>query len=219
MPGPFDPPFEDLPPEIPVFPLARVLLLPGARLPLNVFEPRYLNMTDAALAGGRMIGMIQPTGSGDGPEPELYRTGCAGRVVSFGETADGRYLITLAGLIRFDVAAELPLRDGYRAVRPDWTPYRGDLEETAGDGIDRERIERSLRAYFAANKVEADWKAIEDSRTDRLVNSLAMMIPFQPNEKQALLEAATLPDRAAVLAALLDMALAGDDGHEKRKRN
>lgn len=213
MPG--APRYENLPREIPLFPLTGVLLLPGARLPLNVFEPRYLNMTDAALAGKRLIGMIQPK-SGNGGHPELYRAGCAGRIVSFSETEDGRYLITLTGLLRFGVGGELPLRDGYRVASADWAPFRGDLGEESGEGVDRARILHALRAYFTANKVEANWPAIEETRADRLVNSLAMMIPFQPSEKQALLEAGTLADRADVLVALLEMALAANEDYERR---
>jgi Lon protease-like protein len=212
MPGIFDPGFDALPTELPIFPLTGVLLLPQTRLPLNIFEPRYLNMTSDALAGSRMIGMIQPRGPNVGDRPDVYRTGCAGRLVSFSETEDGRYLITLSGLIRFDIAEERALRDGYRVVAPDWTPYRGDLSEDSPDCIDRERILRSLRAYFAANKVDANWDAIEETPSDRLVNALSMMCPFQPSEKQALLEARTLADRADVLTALIEMStVAGDE--------
>ena len=215
----FDPVFEDLPPEIPVFPLTGVLLLPGATLPLNIFEPRYLNMTDAALAGSRMIGMIQPSGGSTGDNPELYRTGCAGRIVAFSETDDGRYLITLHGAIRFDVAEELPLCNGFRVARPDWTPYRHDMGEEETDGIDRDRILHLLHAYFAQNKVDANWQAIKEAALGRLVNSLATMIPFQPSEKQAFLEARALADRADILTTLLEMALASNEDYEKQKKN
>ncbi|MEX2453258.1 MAG: LON peptidase substrate-binding domain-containing protein [Rhodospirillaceae bacterium] len=219
MPGIFDPAFETLPLELPIFPLTGVLLLPRARLPLNIFEPRYLNMVSAALAGSRLIGMIQPRGTNIGDRPEVYRTGCAGRIASFSETEDGRFLVTLNGLIRFDISEELPLRDGYRVVAPDWAPYRDDLAEDGAAGIDREHILRSLRAYFAAGKVEANWDAIEDTPTDRLVNALAMMCPFQPSEKQALLEAPTLPDRADVMTALLEMSTAAGDDAANQHRN
>ncbi len=219
MPRVFDPVFEDLPREIPVFPLTGTLLLPGAALPLNVFEPRYLNMTDAALAGHRMIGMIQPSAPDPGDNPPLYGTGCAGRIVSFSETEDGRYLITLHGVIRFGVAGELPVREGFRTVLADWTPHRSDLDADAAPDVDRDRILRSLHAYFEMNKVEANWKAIKGAPLGRLVNSLSMMMPFQPNEKQALLEAETMADRADILVALLEMALAGSEDHERQKTN
>lgn len=219
MPGVFDPGFDDLPGELAIFPLTGVLLLPGGKLPLNIFEPRYLNMTDRALGGSRLIGMIQPRGANEGAQPPVYRTGCAGRIASFGETEDGRYLITLGGIVRFDVDEELPLRDGFRVVVPDWAPYRADLAEQSGPGIDRDRIVTALRAYFTANNVEANWDAIKETSTDRLVNALSMMCPFQPSEKQALLEAPTLADRAGVLIALLEMALVPGDDPTAQRRN
>ena len=215
----FDPLFEDLPTEIPIFPLTGVLLLPHGKLPLNIFEPRYLNMITAALAGHRMIGMIQPTGPNEGDQPDIYKTGCAGRITSFNESEDGRYLVTLSGLIRFDLAEELPLRDGYRVAVPDWGPYCDDLAEETGAGVDRDRMLRALKGYFTVNDVDANWDAIKDTTTDRLVNALAMMCPFQPSEKQALLEALSLGDRANVMVALLEMALAANDDSANLHRN
>ena len=215
----FDPGFADLPLGIPIFPLTGVLLLPRGKLPLNIFEPRYLNMTSTSLGSARLIGMIQPVGANEGDQPELYRTGCAGRLVSFSETQDGRYLITLNGLIRFDIAEELPLQDGYRMIVPDWEPYRDDLAEDDGSGINRDHMLNSLKTYFAANNVDANWEAIQDTPTDRLVNALAMMCPFQPSEKQALLEAATLTDRADVMMTLMEMSLAANDDTPPRHKN
>jgi len=219
MSGMFDPGFADLPLGIPIFPLTGVLLLPRGKLPLNIFEPRYLNMTSTSLGSARLIGMIQPVGANEGDQPELYRTGCAGRLVSFSETQDGRYLITLNGLIRFDIAEELPLQDGYRMIVPDWEPYRDDLAEDDGSGINRDHMLNSLKTYFAANNVDANWEAIQDTPTDRLVNALAMMCPFQPSEKQALLEAATLTDRADVMMTLMEMSLAANDDTPPRHKN
>ena len=219
MTGVFDPAFEDLPAEIPIFPLTGVLLLPGGKLPLNIFEPRYLTMISTALAGDRMIGMIQPMGDNEGAQPDVYRTGCAGRLIAFSETEDGRYQITLGGFIRFDIGQELPLLDGFRRVVPDWTPYQGDLTEDQSGSIDRDRMLRALQGYFAANQVEANWDAIKDTQTERLVNALAMMCPFHPSEKQALLEAATLSDRADVMVALLEMSLAANDDTANMLRN
>jgi Lon protease-like protein len=219
MSGMFDPGFADLPLGIPIFPLTGVLLLPRGKLPLNIFEPRYLNMTSTSLGSARLIGMIQPVGANEGDQPELYRTGCAGRLVSFSETQDGRYLITLNGLIRFNIAEELPLQDGYRMIVPDWEPYRDDLAEDDGSGINRDHMLNSLKTYFAANNVDANWEAIQDTPTDRLVNALAMMCPFQPSEKQALLEAATLADRADVMMALMEMSLAANDDTPPRHKN
>jgi uncharacterized protein len=219
MTGVFDPLFEDLPGELPVFPLTGVLLLPQGKLPLNIFEPRYLNMINAALGGDRMIGMVQPKGPNEDDQPDIYRTGCAGRITSFNESEDGRYLITLTGFIRFNIAEELPLRDGYRVAAPEWTAFRSDLTEETGAGINRERMLRALKGYFAVNKVDANWDAIKDTTTDRLVNALAMMCPFQPSEKQALLEAPTLADRANVMVALLEMSLAANDDSANLHRN
>jgi Lon protease-like protein len=219
MPGPFEPSFADLPRVIPIFPLTGVLLLPGGMLPLNIFEPRYLNMTQAALASDhRTIGMIQPLGDvtpGTAPSdnPPVYQTGCAGRIVSFAETEDGRFLITLAGMCRFNIVEEMPLVDGYRRAVAEYGRFRDDMvAEPAGD-IDRARLLAVLKAYLAHQGIEANWKAIEDADDSRLVASLAMMCPFQASEKQALLEAPSLTERAQVIVALLEMAVvAPDDG-------
>jgi Lon protease-like protein len=208
MPGPFEPSFAELPRIIPIFPLSGVLLLPGGMLPLNIFEPRYLSMTQAALASGnRTIGMIQPDGDGGGENPTVYETGCAGRIVSFAETEDGRFLITLSGICRFSVVEELPIKDGYRRVVAEYGRFRNDMNAEAPADIDRARLLEVLKAYLAHERIEANWKAIEDADDARLVASLAMMCPFQASEKQALLEATDLAERARVIVALLEMAL------------
>jgi hypothetical protein len=219
MTGVFNPLFDDLPGEIPIFPLTGVLLLPRGKLPLNIFEPRYLNMVSASLAGHRMIGIVQPTGSNEGDQPDTYVIGCAGRIISFNESDDGRYLITLSGLARFDIAEELPLRDGYRVAVPDWVSYRDDLAEETATEIDRDRMLRSLKSYFTVHNVDANWEAIQDTTTDQLVNALAMMCPFEPSEKQALLEARNLADRANVMVALLEMSLAANDDFANLRKN
>lgn len=216
--APFDPEFEQLPAEIPIFPLPGVLLLPGGRLPLNVFEPRYLAMVEDALGGARAIGMLQPCGDADdiGAAP-IYDTGCLGRITAFSETEDGRYLITLAGLIRFDVTRELPKRNGYRRVAADYARFRNDLERDAGD-IDRGRLLQALGDYFEANGIEGDWDAIEEAEDEALVTSLAMICPFAAPEKQALLEAMTLPDRAEAMTTIMQMSAhdGGDEDHAAR---
>ncbi len=204
--SPFDPRFEELPDSLPIFPLPGVLLLPGGRLPLNVFEPRYLNMVRDSLAGTRLIGMIQPSKETEDPgSAPTYRTGCAGRMVSFSETEDGRYLITLAGFIRFDVALELEPHEGYRLVQPDFVRFRDDLSEDI-EGIDRDGLLAALRDYFQAAEIDGDWSAIEKAADDSLVTSLAMACPFEPPEKQAILEALTLAERAETLTTVLRMA-------------
>jgi Lon protease-like protein len=208
--GPFDPSFEQLPASLPIFPLTGVLLLPRGRLPLNIFEPRYLEMTRDALKGDRLIGMIQPVdGAGDAGEPPTYRKGCAGRMTSFSETEDGRYLITLTGLARFDVARELP-KEGklYRRVLADWRPYRGDLAEEL-TAIDRKRLLAALKPFFERHNIAADWSAVEATPDERLVTTVAMVCPFAPSEKQALLEAKDTAERAKLLTALVEMAVVG----------
>jgi Lon protease-like protein len=209
----FDPAFKDLPKVLPIFPLEGVLLLPGGRLPLNVFEPRYLAMFDDAMASNRLIGMIQPCDESRGEEtPKIYETGCVGRVTSFNETDDGRYLVTLSGLIRFDVVRELPA-GSYRLVEPDYTRFADDMNEDTGE-IDRTRLMKVLNAYFEANSIEGDWEAIEQTSDERLVTSLAMICPLGAPEKQALLESMTLTERAEALTAIMEMAThLGSGGH------
>jgi hypothetical protein len=194
---------------LPIFPLAGVLLLPRGRLPLNIFEPRYLAMTRDALAGDRLIGMVQPSDPQQQPSgnPPVYPTGCAGRVTSFSETDDGRYLITLTGLCRFRIREELPLLNGYRRVVPQWDEYANDLRTPRQPGFDRERLIRGLRAYFDRHQIKAEWEAINSVPGDRLVTSIAMVCPFEPSEKQALLEAGSLDQRAELLTAIVEMAL------------
>jgi uncharacterized protein len=212
--APFHPRADDLPAEFAVFPLTGALLLPRGKLPLNIFEPRYLAMTEDSLAEGRMFAMIQPDPNApEGPNgPGLYPIGCLGRLSSFSESDDGRFLITLNGLIRFNVAAELPMRRGYRRVRADFSRYLGDMHDASQPiGVEREAVLSALRAYFARRSVDANWDAIRRMPDDALVVTLSMVCPFEPAEKQALLEAATEQDRAATLLALLQMGAAGPD--------
>lgn len=194
---------------LPIFPLAGVLLLPRGRLPLNIFEPRYLAMTRDALAGDRLIGMVQPSDPQQPPSgnPPVYPTGCAGRITSFSETDDGRYLITLTGLCRFRIREELPLVNGYRRIVPQWDEYANDLRTPRQPGFDRERLIRGLRAYFDKHQIKAEWETINSVPGDRLVTSIAMVCPFEPSEKQALLEAGNLDQRAELLTAIVEMAL------------
>jgi uncharacterized protein len=211
---PFHPRVEELPAEFAVFPLPGALLLPRGKLPLNIFEARYLAMTEDALGAGRMFGMIQPDGSL--PEgkagPALFRVGCLGRLSSFSETDDGRYLITLSGIIRFAVAAELAMGRGYRRVRGDFSAYHDDLDlEPRAVGVDREALLRALRKYFAHRGFDANWDAIKRMSDDMLVITLSMVCPFEPVEKQALLEAATETERARTLLTLLEMGAIGAD--------
>lgn len=202
----FQPAPEQLPAEIAIFPLAGALLLPGGRLPLNIFEPRYLAMTLDSLAHGRLFGMIQgdpsrpPSEHGSG----IYQVGCLGRITSFSETDDGRLLVTLSGVVRFRVVEEIEMRRGYRRVRADYTPFLDDMEPPADD-IPRESILDALRPYFAAKGIEANWSAIEEMAGPALVTTLAMVCPFAIPEKQALLEAPDLGERSTTLVTLLRM--------------
>ena len=196
-----------LPSVLPIFPLTGVLLLPRGRLPLNIFEPRYLAMTRDALAGERLIGMMQPSDPRVAADnPPVYPTGCAGRITSFSETDDGRFLIALTGISRFRIREELPLLEGYRRVVPEWREFARDLSSDDDPGFDRDRLLRGLRAYFQHHKIEADWDAITSVPGERLVTSIAMVCPFEPNEKQALLEALDLDERARLLTAIIEMA-------------
>jgi Lon protease-like protein len=197
-----------LPAILPIFPLTGVLLLPRGRLPLNIFEPRYLAMTRDALAGDRLIGMVQPSDPGaSSSNPTVYPTGCAGRITSFSETEDGRFLITLTGTCRFRIREELPLLEGYRRIVPEWGEFVRDLESELEPGFDRERLLRGLKTYFQKHQISADWDAIGLVAGERLVTSVAMICPFEPSEKQALLEASDLEKRAQLLTAIVEMAV------------
>ena len=215
--NPFEPGFEQLPDTLPIFPLSGVLLLPGGKLPLNVFEPRYLAMVMDALAGHRMIGMVQPQQPGgyagdgmpadDGP-PKVHRIGCAGRIVSFNETEDGRLLLALSGVCRFEIVRELDLaQGGYRRVSSVFSPFRADLDHADEPvTLDRERLMAALAAFFRGKNLSTDWDAVKQAADANLVTSLSMVLPFGPAEKQALLEAADGSARAKLLAAFLEMA-------------
>ena len=205
----------DLPEVIPVFPLDGALLLPGGVLPLRIFEPRYLNMIDDAMSGERMIGMVQ-TGVGAGhARPKLARVGCAGRITSYAETGDGKYLIALTGVCRFETREELPRLTPYRQVRAAYAPFEIDL---AADD-DAEEFERApfmelLRRYLDRKELGVEWDAVASAPGPALVNSLCMALPFEPTEKQALLEASDLDDRRATLEALLAIDAAMGDGDD-----
>lgn len=202
----------DLPQVLPVFPLSGAILLPRGQLPLNIFEPRYLNMVDDAMAGDRVIGMVQPSG-GQERLPGLSPVGCAGRITSFAETSDGRYLITLTGVCRYRVTSELPTRTPYRQIRADFAPFEIDLKAAGDDALERDALFDALAAYLETRGLDIDWDTARGAPGEALVNSLAMALPFEPAEKQALVEAVTLADRARTLNALLRIDAAdGGDG-------
>lgn len=208
--NPFDIAFDRLPQVLPLFPLSGALLLPNGRLPLNVFEPRYLAMTAEALAGQRLMGLIQPVNpTAAEANPPLYSVGCVGRVSFFRETEEGRLAIALTGVIRFTVGRELPLAPGgFRRVEPIYDLWRADLEESQSEpDIHRERLLTLLKPYFLLKGLNVNWKAVETASPSVLLSSVAMICPFEPGEKQALLEAPNLTERARSFIALLEMAV------------
>ena len=196
----------DLPAVIPVFPLSGVILLPRTRLPLNVFEPRYLAMVDAAMYHYRVIGMIQPR-AGEGEKSQgLVDVGCVGRIVEYSETDDGRYLITLGGIARFHVSGERDTQTPYRQVAADYALFAEDLLSKEDPQIARDRLLAALKPYLSDRAMRTDWKSIEEAPAETLVNALCMLCPFEPGEKQALLEAPDLKVRADALITLLEIA-------------
>jgi hypothetical protein len=201
------PDIQDLPGEIPVFPLNGALLLPGGRLPLNIFEPRYLNMvSDVLTSPSRLMGMIQSNThtSQDEATPGLYSVGCVGRLSSFEETTDGRYLISLDGVIRFHVDKEIDMKNGYRRAKVNYDMFTDDLlvQDTS---INRDTLLKSLRSFFDMKGFTADWEAIKACDSEKLVTTLSMICPLEVTDKQALLEAPTTFDRAEILTTMLEM--------------
>jgi uncharacterized protein len=205
---------DDLPAIIPVFPLPAALLLPRADMPLNIFEPRYVAMIDAALAGDRVIGMIQPdeTRAPCTLGPSLCGVGCAGRITTLSETGDGRYMVTLTGVARFAVIEEVMAPTLFRQCRVTAVPYAGDFSPQCEEAVDRVAVIKTFRAYLDAHNLEADWESVHRATNETLINALAMMAPFGTAEKQALLEAPDLRTRAETLVALTEMALAREPG-------
>ena len=209
----------DLPQRIPVFPLAGALLLPRAELPLNIFEQRYLDMVSDAMAGDRLIGMIQPEPGAEKDErPALLRVGCAGRITAYAETPDERILITLTGISRFMLIEELDVGTAYRQVVADFHPFAVDLTSDLGaNEVNRSALLKAFRDYLNANDMKADWDQVDAASTEVLVNTLSLLAPYPPQEKQALLEAPDLKTRADVLVALTEMALRRMSGGDKQR--
>jgi Lon protease-like protein len=202
----------DLPEVIPVFPLSGALLLPRGQMPLNIFEPRYLAMVDDALRDGhRLIGMIQPDAAHSQSEerPALFRIGCVGRITQLAETGDGRYILELTGISRFKVTEELDVATAYRQCKVDFFPFVDDFTARKGEeDVDRAAVLDALRDFLKVNNLKVDWEGIDRAPNEALVNALAMMSPYGPAEKQALLEAPDLKTRAEILIAVTEMELA-----------
>lgn len=207
------PRLKDLPATIPVFPLSGAVVFPRAQLPLHIFEPRYLAMVNDVLAGERTIGMVQPRDDTAGQmEPPVYGIGCAGRLTSFQELDNGRNLITLTGLCRFEIDRELDRTTPYRQFQVQYDSFAGDLDAPQDDGVDREDLLGSVRKYIERQELQSDWDSIEKADNETLINALSMLTPFLPKEKQALMEAGDLVSRAAILKTLLEMAGAQTPG-------
>lgn len=200
----------EMPSVLPLFPLSGALLLPRGQLPLNVFEPRYLAMIDDALKGHRMIGMIQPDPEGaERPVPPLFKVGCAGRITQFAESGDGRYIVSLTGVARFALGDEVEAITPYRQSRIDCSAFVTDFTPRVGEErVDRDGVLKALRDFAEENNLQIDWDSIHQAPNEALVNALSMMGPFGPREKQALLEAEDLKNRAEVLVAITEIELA-----------
>lgn len=198
--------YSELPHSLPLFPLTGAMLLPRGHLPLNIFEPRYLEMVDYALQGDRLIGMIQPVESEETTlRPPLSQVGCAGKIIAFQETVDNRYQITLMGVCRFRLTGEMQSTTAWRAGFCDFGAFAGDLAENTVEELPRQRLLTALKTYLTNRDMQADWSSVLTAPAEALINALAMMCPFAPAEKQALLEATSFHERASTLLALLEM--------------
>ncbi|PJI84682.1 hypothetical protein BC777_3743 [Yoonia maricola] len=205
----------DLPDTIPVFPLPGALLLPRARLPLHLFEPRYLAMLDDVLKTPcRLIGMVQPYDA-PGGDSKLHTIGCAGKVTAFSETEDGRYMITMSGASRFRITQEVEGFTPYRRCNVDWSGFERDLGPVEKDtSFDREKFMEALGRYLVDQGLSTDWESLGEAEDELLINSLSMLCPFEPEDKQALLEAPSLTTRRETLMTLIEFALRGGSGEE-----
>ena len=206
----------DLPDTIPVFPLPGALLLPRARLPLHIFEPRYLAMLDDAMkTSHRLIGMIQPREAAREGERTLHTIGCAGRLTAFSETDDGRYMITLTGISRYRVEQEVDGFTPYRRCKVSWEGFDRDFGQAEQDArLDRQDFFAALARYFEAEGLKTDWDSLKEAEDELLINSLSMLCPFDPEDKQALLEAPSLETRRETLVTLIEFAMRGGGQEE-----
>jgi len=201
--------FSSLPKEIPIFPLTGALLLPGGQLPLNIFEPRYLQMVDAALCAGRWFGLVQPCQANTETVSDihpLFNTGCLGRITTFSETGDGRYLLSILGVCRFKIKVELSQPHGFRRIIPNYSEFSSDFGSNQLEVGEREALSNALRRYFKKDGYEVDWESMEKTSDEMFVTSVAMACSLKPAEKQALLEAPDLSARTACLIAILEIA-------------
>ena len=211
--NPFTLSFDELPASLPIFPLNGAVVLPGTQLPLNVFEPRYLNMVFDVLGEHRMVGMVQPNPADRyAGKPEIYPVGCAGRISSFSETNDGRMLIVLSGVCRFCVVEEIPTTRGYRRAVVNWTPFAHDYNRDEEQLKTRRLLESQVKVYCETHQLEVAWDVLDKLRDAEFVNFLATQLPDKDSEKQSLLEAVDLESRAELLMGILSP---GNSGNAK----
>jgi len=208
----------ELPETLPLFAVSGAILLPKAHISLNIYEAHYQRMIDEALGHGRLVGVLQPSSDDEKLEPApLFHIGTVGKIITFSETEDGRYLIDLLGLCRFSAKNEVPTDKGYRRITPDWSAFLDDINDAENCDFDRTRLTTVLRTYFKTHGIAADWNVIQNTTSEELISSLAMICPLEPNEKQALVEAPTFPARVELLITLLEMAtLRQTDGETAR---
>ncbi|MFW5724302.1 MAG: LON peptidase substrate-binding domain-containing protein [Halochromatium sp.] len=217
MRSPFLQRFPDLPDVLPIFPLSGTVVMPGVQLPLNIFEPRYLTMVQAALASDHLLGMVQPRAREEDDPRDLHRVGCAGRITSYSETNDGRIVLVLTGLCRFRILEELPTQEGFRRVRPQWQGFAQDLEDDEAGLSERDRFMGSLRAFCEQRGVEIPWDDIGKMADADLINLLCAHLPLEAADKQALIETVQLDARASLMRGLMEMsAHAVRQGFEQR---
>jgi Lon protease-like protein len=220
MGNPFTPKFEDLPAELPLFPLSGALVMPGIQLPLNIFEPRYLSMVFDSLGSHRMIGMIQPRpDNAESDNPLLTTVGTAGRITGFNETHDGRMLIVLTGVCRFALGDELPPLNGYRRTRPDWSPFAVDYQAGELQPQAQRDLLSALKRYLASQSLEKEWESVERLPGAELVNFLISHLPFRPEEKQGLVESLGIDERSRLVTALLEMMLSAPEHRDSSSRH
>ncbi|MDD5033583.1 MAG: LON peptidase substrate-binding domain-containing protein [Methylococcaceae bacterium] len=200
--NPFTLPFHRLPASLPIFPLPNAVVMPDCQLALNIFEPRYLNMVFDALGADRMIGMVQPKPAVEGHAADLYRTGTAGRITFFNETNDGRLMLVLTGICRFDIQEEIPTTRGYRRVQSDWSRFHCDYEDCSIAETERNHFIQQLRHYFACKRLEIDGQGLENMAMADLINRIICFLPLEVVERQLLIEAVSVPERVATLTAL-----------------
>ncbi|MCU7871367.1 MAG: LON peptidase substrate-binding domain-containing protein [Candidatus Thiodiazotropha sp. (ex Lucinoma borealis)] len=216
MPNPFIPEYQQLPTTLPIFPLISAVVMPGAQLPLNIFEPRYLNMVQDVLASHHLIGMVQPDEDNPSNKHQLHTTGCAARISSYSETADGRIEIILTGVCRFDIDSELPTTRGYRLITPNWDRFNSDYDFNNRTTMeDRKLFYSTLTRYLDTNQLQTDINQLEKLTVPHLVNILTTSLPLPHEDKQSIIDAVSFDDRYQLLIIKMEMASSTGPSHLK----